>query len=127
MKLLQLLLNLLTRFIWFALPGFESSTLGSVSSNPAFYHFTILAIWYLGKGKGWTSACYPFPEAILVQATTSTTTQSEQYLKNNSYSCKIIEGRLGKKNINYYILIGIGSALSGLYLTIFFTNPIFVS
>ena len=27
------------------------------------------------KGKGWTSARYPFPEAILVQATTSTTTQ----------------------------------------------------
>ena len=30
--------DLLTRFIWFALPGFEPSTLGSVSSNPAFYH-----------------------------------------------------------------------------------------
>jgi hypothetical protein len=26
-------------------PGFEPSTLGSVSSNPAFYHY---AIWYLG-------------------------------------------------------------------------------
>jgi hypothetical protein len=30
--------NLLTRFICFALPGFKLSTLGSVSSNPAFYH-----------------------------------------------------------------------------------------
>ena len=30
--------HLLTWFIWFALPGFEPSTLGSVSSNPTFYH-----------------------------------------------------------------------------------------
>ena len=34
------------------------------------------AIWYSGKGKGCTSTCDPFSEAILVQATTSTTIQS---------------------------------------------------
>jgi hypothetical protein len=61
--------DLLTRFIWFALPGLELSTLGSVSSNPAFYHY---AIWYLDKRYGCTFAYYPFPEAILVKATTST-------------------------------------------------------
>ncbi len=34
--------HLLTRFIWFALPGFKPSTLGSVSSNPAFYLSMVL-------------------------------------------------------------------------------------
>jgi hypothetical protein len=48
---LKILLNLLTRFIWFSLRGFKLSTLGSASSNNAFYH---KAINYLGKGKGWT-------------------------------------------------------------------------
>jgi hypothetical protein len=60
--------DLLTQFIWFALPGFEPTAIGSVSSNPAFTT-KLSGTWV--KGKGWTSACYPFQEA-----TTSTTSQS---------------------------------------------------
>ena len=50
--------DLLTQFIWFALPGFEPSTLGSVSSNPAFYHFIPLYTpmddtYWDSQGKTW--------------------------------------------------------------------------
>ncbi len=41
-KALAITTHLLTRFIWFGVPGFEPSTLGSVSSNPAFYLSMVL-------------------------------------------------------------------------------------
>ena len=52
-------------------------------------YFTTKLIGTWVKVKGWTSTCYPFPEAILVQATTSTTIQSAgRRVYRNSIICE---------------------------------------
>jgi hypothetical protein len=40
-------------------------------------HFTTRLSGTLGKGNGWTYTCYQLPEAILMKATISTSTQSD--------------------------------------------------
>ena len=56
-KLLQILLNLLTRLILFTLPGFKLSTLGSATRDTPFLHYAKLD-W--AKEEGWTSTKYIF-------------------------------------------------------------------
>ena len=61
-----------TDTVYLVLPNTGIFNCQPLDQPAASLNFTTKLCGTWVKGKGWNSACYPFPEAILVQATTST-------------------------------------------------------